>query len=97
MLGLEKSDSTSMARKKSLISREECLMIRIKYEPNLQKIIEVEVTPRKEDSLITFVRKFMKGERRRTKRKEPRSNNPAPKNMDPSPTPPTTIKKNKKV
>jgi hypothetical protein len=42
------------------------------------------------------MRKFMRGEQRRTKRKEPKSNTPAPKTMDPSPTPPKS-RKNKKV
>jgi hypothetical protein len=34
----------------------------MRNDPDPQKMIKVEVTPPKEDNLITFVRKFMKGE-----------------------------------
>ena len=37
--------------------KEQCSMIKIKYGPNTQGIKEVEVTPPKMDSLITFMKK----------------------------------------
>jgi hypothetical protein len=73
--------------------REPCSMIRIQSELNPQKIIEVEVTSPKEDNLLTFVRKFMRGEQRRIKRKELKNNTPALEIKDPSPAPPKSKKK----
>ena len=52
--------------------KEQCLMIRVKFEPNPQKIKEVKVTPSQKDSLIPFMKTLMKedpksqkGQRRR--------------------------------
>jgi hypothetical protein len=81
--------------------KEQCSMIRIKYGPNSQKIREVEVTPPKKDSLITFMKKFMEEEKLRqrreykarvTKKMEPQNKVQAPKpKKSPSP-PPKKIK-----
>ena len=42
--------------------KEQCNMIRIKYGPNPSNIKEVEVTPPKKDSLITFMKNFLEKE-----------------------------------
>jgi hypothetical protein len=39
---------------------EQCSTIKIKYEPNPQGVKEVEVTPHKTDSLVTFMNALMK-------------------------------------
>ncbi|KAK3118733.1 hypothetical protein QOZ80_9BG0705840 [Eleusine coracana subsp. coracana] len=43
--------------------KEQCNMIRIKYGPNPSNIKEVEVTPPKKDSLITFMKNFLEKEK----------------------------------
>jgi len=68
MLELEKSVSTSMARKTSLTFRpwqDQCSMIRIKYEPNPQGIKEVEIQPQLVDSLVKKTKKIKRGRSQR--------------------------------
>ncbi|KAK3120032.1 hypothetical protein QOZ80_9AG0679840 [Eleusine coracana subsp. coracana] len=43
--------------------KEQCNMIRIKYGPNPSNIKEVEVTPPKKNSLITFMKNFLEKEK----------------------------------
>jgi len=40
--------------------KDQCLMIRVKFGPNPQKIKEVEVTPSQKDNLISFMKTFIK-------------------------------------
>ena len=49
-------------------------MIRVKFGPNPQKIKEVEVTPSQKDSLISFMKTFIKDDQTRSKRSMKKSN-----------------------
>jgi len=75
--------------------KEQYLMIRVKFRPNPQKIKEVEVTPSKKDNLISFMKTFMKEEQ--SKRPKRKGKPKITKTKDPSPVPPTTQRKAKKV
>ncbi|XP_066342199.1 uncharacterized protein [Miscanthus floridulus] len=91
MLELEKSASTSTARKKSLTFGPDRsnAPFRIKYGPNPQSIKEVEIQPQLVDSLAKKTKKIKK-------RPEQKKNNPKKKEETPKvvPAPP---KKDKKV
>ena len=67
--------------------REQCLMIRVKFGPNPQKIKEVEVTPSQKDSLIPFMKTLMKEDPTSSKRSKKKG-----KSKDPVPAPPTPPK-----
>jgi len=75
--------------------KKQCLMIRVKFRSNPQKIKEVEVTPSKKDNLISFMETFMKEEQ--SKRPKRKGKPKITKTKDPSPVPPTTQRKAKKV
>ena len=77
--------------------KEQCLMIRIKFGPNPQKIKEVEVTPSQKDSLSSFMKMFIKDDRTRSKRSKKKGNSKVAKMEDPTPAPSTPPKKTKKV
>jgi hypothetical protein len=72
--------------------KEQCLMIRVKFGPNPQKIKEVEVTPSQKDSLIPFMKTLMKEDPANSKRSKKKG-----KSKDHVPAPPTPPKKTKKV
>ena len=72
-------------------------MIRIKFGPNPQKIKEVEVTPSQKDSLISFMKTFIKDDQTRSKRSMKKSNSKVAKTEDPNPAPSMTTKKTKKM
>ena len=72
--------------------KEQCLMIRVKFGPNPQKIKEIEVTPSQKDSLIPFMKTLMKEDSANSKRSKKKG-----KSKDPVPAPPTPPKKTKKV
>ena len=73
------------------------MMIRVKFGQNPQKIKEVKVTPSQKDSLITFVKTFMKGDQAKPKRPKKKGKSKVIKTEDPAPAPPTIPKKTKKV
>ena len=77
--------------------KEQCLMIRIKFGPNPQKIKEVEVTPSQKDSLISFMKTFIKDDQTRSKRSMKKSNSKVTKTEDPNPAPSMPTKKTKKM
>ena len=72
-------------------------MIRVKFGPNPQKIKEVKVTSSQKDSLITFMKTFIKDDQIRSKRPKKKCNSKVAKTEDPTPAPPTPPKKTKKV
>ena len=76
--------------------KERCLMIRVKFGPNPQKIKEVEVTPSQKDSLISFMKTFMK-EDQEPKKPKKKGNSKVAKTKDLIPAPSTPPKKTKKV
>ena len=77
--------------------REQCLMIRVKFGPNPQKIKEVEVTPSQKDSLIPFMKTLMKEDPMSSKRSKKKGKPRATPPKDPIPAPSTPLKKTKKV
>ena len=72
-------------------------MIWVKFGPNPQKIKEVEVTSSQKDSLITFMKTFIKYDQIRSKRPKKKCNSKVAKTKDPTPAPSTPPKKTKKV
>ena len=66
------------------------------FGPNPRKIKEVEVTPSQKDSLITFMKTFMK-EDQEPKKPKKKGKSKVIKTEDPAPAPPTPPKKTKKV
>ena len=71
-------------------------MIRFKFGPNPQKIKEVEVTPSQKDSIISFMRMFMKDEQENSKRSKKKGKSKVTETKDPILVPSTPPKKNKK-
>ena len=76
--------------------REQCLMIRVKFGPNPQKIKEVEVTPSQKDSLIPFMKTLMKDDPTSSKRSNKKGKSKVTTPEDPIPAPSMLSKKNKK-
>ena len=72
-------------------------MIRIKFGQNPQKIKEVEVTPSQKDSLISFMKMFIKDDQTRSKRSMKKSNSKVAKTEDPNPAPSMPTKKTKNM
>ena len=71
-------------------------MIRFKFGPNPQKIKEVEVTPSRKDSLISFMKMFMMDNQANSKRSK-KCKSKVAETKDPAPAPSTPPKKTKKV
>src|SRR6185369_15842331 len=73
--------------------KEQCLMIRVKFGPNPQRIREVKVTPSQKDSLITFTKIFIKDDQTKSKKYKKKGNSKVVKTEDPTPAPTTPPKK----
>ena len=74
----------------------QCLMIRVKFGPNPQKIKEVEVTPSQKDSLIPFMKTLIKEDLTNSKRSKKKGKSKVTTPEDRVPTPTTPSKKTKK-
>ena len=71
-------------------------MIRVKFEPNPQKIKEVKVTPSQKDSLIPFMKTLMKEDPMSSKKSTKKGKSKVTMPEDPVPVLPMPSKKNKK-
>ena len=71
-------------------------MIRVKFEPNPQKIKEVKVTPSQKDSLIPFMKTHMKEDPTSSKRSKKNGKSKVTMPEDPFPAPSMPSKKTKK-
>ena len=68
-------------------------MIRVKFGPNPQKIKEVEVTPSQKDSMIAFMKTFIKDDQTTIKKSKKKGNSKVTKTKDLIPAPSTPPKK----
>ena len=76
--------------------KEQCLMIRVKFGSNPQKIKEVEVTPSQKDSFIPFMKTLMKEDPMSSRRSKKKGKSKVTTPVDPVPAPIMLSKKNKK-
>ena len=97
-VGAERSDS--MVKRRNLTSRpkrKQCLMIRVKFGPNPQKIKEVEVTPSQKDNLISFMKTFIKDDQPSSRKSKKKGKSKVIKTEDPTPASSMPPKKTKKI
>ena len=97
-VGAERSDS--MVKRRNLTSRpkrKQCLMIRVKFGPNPQKIKEVEVTPSQKDNLISFMKTFIKVDQPSSRRSKKKGESKDIKTKDPTPASSMPPNKTKKI
>ena len=77
--------------------REQCLMIRVKFGPNPQKIKEVEVPPSQKDNLISFMKTFIKDDQPSSRKSKKKGKSKVIKTEDPTLASSMPPKKTKKV